>query len=101
MGEDERGAFLVWGDPALYDSTIRILQAIRASGACAFEFEVIPGITSAQLLTARHQVPLNEIGHPLIDGREHRVRGLVQRVVDRPVGSATVVRLVDARPRAA
>ncbi|PTT89704.1 precorrin-6A synthase (deacetylating), partial [Pseudomonas sp. HMWF005] len=56
------GGFLVWGDPALYDSTIRILQAILASGRCAFEFEVIPGITSVQALAAQHKVPLNSIG---------------------------------------
>ncbi|WP_433735956.1 precorrin-6A synthase (deacetylating) [Pseudomonas putida] len=56
------GGFLVWGDPALYDSTIRILQAILDSGACAFEFEVIPGITSVQALAAQHKVPLNQIG---------------------------------------
>lgn len=56
------GGFLVWGDPALYDSTIRILQAIQASGACEFEFEVIPGITSVQALAAQHKVALNQIG---------------------------------------
>jgi precorrin-6A synthase len=62
MSDDQCGGFLVWGDPALYDSTIRILQAILASGACAFEFEVIPGITSVQALAAQHKVPLNQIG---------------------------------------
>ncbi|WP_448108395.1 precorrin-6A synthase (deacetylating) [Pseudomonas azerbaijanoccidentalis] len=62
MSDEQCGGFLVWGDPALYDSTIRILNAILASGACAFEFEVIPGITSVQALTARHKVPLNQIG---------------------------------------
>ncbi|MGE8154545.1 precorrin-6A synthase (deacetylating) [Pseudomonas vancouverensis] len=62
MADGECGGFLVWGDPALYDSTIRILQAIQASGACTFEFDVIPGITSVQALTAQHKVPLNQIG---------------------------------------
>ncbi|WP_338581677.1 precorrin-6A synthase (deacetylating) [Pseudomonas sp. MAG733B] len=62
MSDEQCGGFLVWGDPALYDSTIRILNAILASGACAFEFEVIPGITSVQALTAQHKVPLNQIG---------------------------------------
>jgi len=59
MADGEVGAFLAWGDPALYDSTIRILQAILASGRCVFEFEVIPGITSVQALAAQHKVPLN------------------------------------------
>ncbi len=62
MSDDQCGGFLVWGDPALYDSTLRILQAILASGACAFEFEVIPGITSVQALAAQHKVTLNQIG---------------------------------------
>ncbi|CAI8958741.1 Precorrin-6A synthase (deacetylating) [Pseudomonas sp. IT-196MI5] len=62
LSDGQCGGFLVWGDPALYDSTIRILQAIQASGACAFEFEVIPGITSVQALAAQHKVPLNQIG---------------------------------------
>jgi len=62
MSDGQCGGFLVWGDPALYDSTLRILQAIQASGACSFEFEVIPGITSVQALAAQHKVPLNQIG---------------------------------------
>jgi precorrin-6A synthase len=62
MSDGQCGGFLVWGDPALYDSTLRILQAMQASGACVFEFEVIPGITSIQALAAQHKVPLNQIG---------------------------------------
>lgn len=62
LADEQCGGFLVWGDPALYDSTVRILQAILASGRCAFEFEVIPGITSVQALAAQHKVPLNSIG---------------------------------------
>src|ERR1700721_941672 len=29
LADDECGAFLVWGDPTLYDSTIRIFEIIR------------------------------------------------------------------------
>jgi precorrin-6A synthase len=65
MSDNECAGFLVWGDPALYDSTVRILQAILASGACEFEFEVIPGITSVQALAAQHKVPLNRIGRSI------------------------------------
>ncbi|MBV4484417.1 precorrin-6A synthase (deacetylating) [Pseudomonas sp. SWRI153] len=56
------GGFLVWGDPALYDSTLRILQAIQAAGRCEFDYEVIPGISSVQALAAQHKIPLNTIG---------------------------------------
>ncbi|MGC5704011.1 precorrin-6A synthase (deacetylating) [Pseudomonas sp. NFXW11] len=62
LADGETGAFLAWGDPALYDSTLRILQAILASGAAQFDYQVIPGITSVQALAAQHKVPLNSIG---------------------------------------
>ena len=65
MTDDQCAGFLVWGDPALYDSTIRILQAILASGRCVFEFDVIAGITSVQALAAQHKVPLNRIGRSI------------------------------------
>lgn len=57
--------FLVWGDPAFYDSTIRVLERVRARGRVAFEVDVIPGVSSLQLLAARHRVVLHEVGHPL------------------------------------
>jgi precorrin-6A synthase len=62
---DGCGAFLVWGDPALYDSTIAILAEIAAAGRVAFEFEIIPGISSVQALAAAHRVALNRVGEPL------------------------------------
>lgn len=72
LGADEAGAFLVWGDPALYDSTLRILDAVR--GAIDFETIVIPGISAAQALAAAHRIPLNRIGEPvhLTTGRKLR-----------------------------
>jgi precorrin-6A synthase len=65
LGEDECGAFLVWGDPSLYDSTLRIIDQIVAKGTVAFEYEVIPGITAVQALAARHRIPLNRIGRSI------------------------------------
>lgn len=62
LADGECGAFLVWGDPSLYDSTIRIVDAIIEQGRHDIAYEVIPGITSVQALTARHRVPLNSIG---------------------------------------
>lgn len=62
LEEDQCGAFLVWGDPSLYDSTLRIIDQIIARGMLRFEFEVIPGITSIQALAARHNISLNGIG---------------------------------------
>lgn len=65
LAEGQCGAFLVWGDPSLYDSTIRILDAIIKAGRHELDYEVIPGITSVQALTARHKVPLNNIGRAI------------------------------------
>ncbi|KMQ80916.1 Precorrin-6A synthase [Candidatus Burkholderia pumila] len=62
LADGECGAFLVWGDPSLYDSTMRIVGAIAQSGRHAFEYEVIPGISSVQALAAKHRVALNAIG---------------------------------------
>lgn len=56
--------FLVWGDPAFYDSTIRIVERILARGNIAFEYDVIPGISSLQVLAARHKIVLHGIGEP-------------------------------------
>lgn len=64
LGPGHVGAFLLWGEPGLYDSTLRILDLVRESGV-ALQLEVIPGISSVQALAARHQVPLNRIGEPL------------------------------------
>jgi precorrin-6A synthase len=65
LSEGECGAFLVWGDPSLYDSTLRIIDQVAALKSVAFEWEIIPGITSIQALAARHRIALNEIGEPI------------------------------------
>src|SRR5215471_18736114 len=65
LGEGECGAFLVWGDPSLYDSTLRIIDQILAKGTIAFEYEVIPGISAVQALAARHRIVLNRIGRSM------------------------------------
>ena len=65
LGEDACGAFLVWGDPSLYDSTLRIIDQILARGTVVFDYEVIPGISAVQALAARHRLALNRIGRPV------------------------------------
>jgi precorrin-6A synthase len=65
LGDGECGAFLVWGDPTLYDSTLRIIEKIRSKGSFALEYEVIPGISSVQALAAQHRIALNRIGESI------------------------------------
>ena len=65
LADGQHGAFLVWGDPSLYDSTLRIVDQVVAMKTVAFELDVIPGITSVQALAARHRIALNRIGGPV------------------------------------
>jgi len=65
LHENECGAFLVWGDPTLYDSTLRIIDRICAKPDFALEYEVIPGISAVQALAARHRIALNRIGESI------------------------------------
>jgi precorrin-6A synthase len=66
LSEAEIGAFLVWGDPTLYDSTLRILAGLRATASFELAYEAIPGISSIQALAARRGAPLNEIGRAVL-----------------------------------
>lgn len=61
-------ALLVWGDPMLYDSTLRIARRLAkgsgglAAGGMELAIRVVPGITSIQALCAAHAIPLNPLG---------------------------------------
>lgn len=66
MADGETAGILVWGDPMLYDSTIRNIEAIAAAGPHAIQYDVIPGITAVQALAARHGIPLNRIAEPVL-----------------------------------
>jgi precorrin-6A synthase len=65
MKDGETAGILVWGDPMLYDSTIRNVEAIAAGGRQEIEYEVMPGISAVQALAARHKIPLNRIAEPV------------------------------------
>lgn len=82
------GAILVWGDPSLYDSTLRIVERVLEREQTHFDYEVIPGITSIQSLAAAHRMVLHEIGEPthITTGRRLREEGL-------PTGQSTLVML--------
>jgi len=79
-------ALLVWGDPSLYDSTLRIASRLDPAPS----IEVIPGITSLQALTAAHTIPINDIGAPFLitTGRRLRDEGW-------PVGVDTLAVMLD------
>jgi len=81
LGPDGVGAFLAWGDPSLYDSTLRILEQVAEH--VELRYDVIPGITAVQALTARHRIPLNDVGEPVLitTGRRLRSNGLTGSAV--------------------
>ena len=83
---DGRVALLIWGDPSLYDSSLRIARRLDPPPA----IEVVPGITSIQALCAAHALPLNDIGEPFLvtTGRRLREGGW-------PQGVDTVVVMLD------
>lgn len=55
--------FLVWGDPAFYDSTIRVVDQIAERMPVATR--VVPGISAFQALAAAHGIVLHEVGRPV------------------------------------
>lgn len=82
----QRVALLVWGDPSLYDSTLRIAARLRD-----VTVKVVPGITSIQALTAAHAMTLNEIGAAvtITTGR--------QLLEGWPAGADTLVIMLDGK----
>lgn len=53
-----RVALLVWGDPSLYDSSLRIAARLTPVP----QVHVVPGITALQVLTAAHGIAINTLG---------------------------------------
>lgn len=86
LGSEGRVALLIWGDPSLYDSSLRIARRFGSLPT----IEVVPGITSIQTLCAAHALPLNDIGEPFLvtTGRRLREGGW-------PAGVDTVVVMLD------
>ncbi len=80
---------LVWGDPSLYDSTLRIAE--RVGKRLPLKVQVIAGITAIQALCAAHAIALNELGAPVIitTGRRLRDEGW-------PAGVDTAVVMLDS-----
>jgi precorrin-6A synthase len=85
LGPDGVGAFLVWGDPSVYDSMLRIIDRVLALGGVEFTYTVIPGVTSVQALAAAHRVPLNRVGEPIHITPARRIAGGLPEGLDSAV----------------
>lgn len=81
-------ALLVWGDPGLYDSTLRIAARLDPVP----RLRVLPGITALQALTAAHAIPFNSV-----NGAVTVTTG--RRLTDHgwPDGADTVVVMLDGK----
>ena len=92
LSEDGCGAFLIWGDPSLYDSALRILERVKKRGNIEFAVEVVPGITALQALAASHKIALNRIGDPILitTGRRLTEEGM-------PANAGSVVVMLDGK----
>ncbi|TAL22326.1 MAG: precorrin-6A synthase (deacetylating) [Nitrospirae bacterium] len=64
LRDGQNGGILVWGDPALYDGHLEMLREL--SRKIRFSYEAVPGISSIQVLAARHKIPLNRISEPIL-----------------------------------
>ena len=81
-------ALLVWGDPGLYDSTLRIAARLTPRP----RLRVVPGITALQALTAAHAIPFNTVNGAVTvtTGRRLRDHGW-------PTGAETVAVMLDGQ----
>ncbi|GAB5445399.1 precorrin-6A synthase (deacetylating) [Gymnodinialimonas sp.] len=81
-------ALLVWGDPSLYDSTLRIATRLTP----APKLRVLPGITALHALTAAHGITFNTLAGAVVvtTGRRLRDHGW-------PEGAETVAVMLDGK----
>jgi precorrin-6A synthase len=86
LGTEARVALLIWGDPSLYDSSLRIAARLDPPP----NVEVVAGVTSIQALCAAHALPVNNVGEPFLvtTGRRLRQDGW-------PSGVNTVIVMLD------
>ncbi|MFL6144295.1 MAG: precorrin-6A synthase (deacetylating) [Labedaea sp.] len=84
LGENETGGILCWGDPTLYDNTIAVVEQVRQRAHVAFDYSVVPGISSVSALAAAHRTSVNQIGKPvqITTGRRLAAEGLPDGVDD-------------------
>lgn len=100
LAAGETGAFLVWGDPSLYESTLAVVQDVLAGDAHDVRLDVLPGVSSVHALTARHRIPLNRVGRavqitPARQLAEHGVPAEIGDVVVMLDAHATFATLPD------
>ncbi|MFV0523355.1 MAG: precorrin-6A synthase (deacetylating) [Acidimicrobiales bacterium] len=74
VADDEVVGLLVWGDPSLYDSTLRVLDQVAAHGRVDVHVRVVPGVSSLHVLTARFAIALHAVGGSVLITTGRRLR---------------------------
>lgn len=57
---DATVGLLAWGDPALYESVLKVVDSLRAT--TPLDVTVVPGVSAPQVLAAAHEITLNRAG---------------------------------------
>ncbi len=68
----EEAGFIIWGDPSIYDGHIEIFKDVQKQ--IPIEFEIIPGISAFQILSAKHKIPLTRIAGSLLFTTPRRLK---------------------------
>ena len=68
----EEVGFIIWGDPSIYDGHIEIFKDVQKQ--IPIEFEIIPGISAFQILSAKHKIPLTRIAGSLLFTTPRRLK---------------------------
>ncbi|MGJ8524990.1 precorrin-6A synthase (deacetylating) [Halomonadaceae bacterium LMG 33818] len=74
LPDDGVAGLLVWGDPSLYDSALRMAHELQARNTLPLAVSVIPGVSCIQLLCARFQRPMNRLNAPVFITTGRRLR---------------------------
>jgi precorrin-6A synthase len=84
LADGQTGAFLVWGDPSLYDGTLTLLHRIAERSEEKIEIVAVPGISAVSALAAAHRLVLNRVGTPVLitTGRRLAEQGMPRDVDD-------------------
>ncbi|SFO29607.1 precorrin-6A synthase (deacetylating) [Pseudonocardia ammonioxydans] len=82
LAEGATGAFLVWGDPSLYDGTLRLLDRVLDGIEGEWAVESIAGISSVAALAAAHRLILNRVGRPILITTGRRIADGIPADVD-------------------
>lgn len=91
LADGQTGGFLVWGDPALYESTLAIVDELVAAASVPLRHRVIPGVSSVTALAAAHRIPLNR------QGRAVQISPARLLAEGMPAGVDDVVVMLDGR----